>query len=76
MKMVAAAKLKGFQTRMVEARPLGNQINFLVSQIPPPVDEVPPPPSPGPPRPCRAPGARNRRLRVFGRTADGVVTWH
>eukprot|EP00292_Cryptomonas_paramecium_P033579 CAMPEP_0113663720 /NCGR_PEP_ID=MMETSP0038_2-20120614/1316_1 /TAXON_ID=2898 /ORGANISM="Cryptomonas paramecium" /LENGTH=318 /DNA_ID=CAMNT_0000578813 /DNA_START=23 /DNA_END=979 /DNA_ORIENTATION=+ /assembly_acc=CAM_ASM_000170 len=35
MKMVAAAKLKGFQTRMVEARPLGDRINYIVSQIPP-----------------------------------------
>ncbi|KAJ1494015.1 hypothetical protein T484DRAFT_1766899 [Baffinella frigidus] len=42
MKMVAAAKLKGFQTRMIAARPLGEQINFLVSQIPPPAEEVRP----------------------------------
>jgi len=34
MKMVAAAKLKGFQTRMFEARPLGERVNYIVSQIP------------------------------------------
>jgi ATP synthase F1 gamma subunit len=39
MKMVAAAKLKGFQTRMYEARPLGERVNYIVSQIPPANEE-------------------------------------
>ena len=38
MKMVAAAKLKGFQGRMFQARPLGDQVAHMVSEIPAPVD--------------------------------------
>eukprot|EP00960_Hanusia_phi_P013962 409959-Hanusia_phi.AAC.1 len=34
MKMVAAAKLKGFQGRMFEARPLGDTIEHMVQEIP------------------------------------------
>lgn len=34
MKMVAAAKLKGFQTRMMEARPLGETMARITSEIP------------------------------------------
>jgi ATP synthase F1 gamma subunit len=34
MKMVAAAKLKGFQTRMFQARPLGDAVSTMVSEIP------------------------------------------
>jgi hypothetical protein len=42
MKMVAAAKLKGFETRMRQARPLGERIGYMVDQIPQPEgDEVP-----------------------------------
>jgi F-type H+-transporting ATPase subunit gamma len=36
MKMVAAAKLKGFQARMFQARPLGDSMNNMVAEIPPP----------------------------------------
>jgi len=35
MKMVAAAKLKGFQTRMLEARPLGVSMAKITAEIPP-----------------------------------------
>jgi len=38
MKMVAAAKLKGFQNRMYQARPLGDRVGHMVSEIPVPVD--------------------------------------
>eukprot|EP00281_Chroomonas_sp_CCMP1168_P020316 CAMPEP_0206227760 /NCGR_PEP_ID=MMETSP0047_2-20121206/8799_1 /ASSEMBLY_ACC=CAM_ASM_000192 /TAXON_ID=195065 /ORGANISM="Chroomonas mesostigmatica_cf, Strain CCMP1168" /LENGTH=317 /DNA_ID=CAMNT_0053650941 /DNA_START=21 /DNA_END=974 /DNA_ORIENTATION=- len=38
MKMVAAAKLKGFQTRMFQARPLGESVSRMVAEIPEPVD--------------------------------------
>mmetsp|Transcript_27457 Transcript_27457/g.56281 ORF Transcript_27457/g.56281 Transcript_27457/m.56281 type:complete len:312 (-) Transcript_27457:197-1132(-) len=40
MKMVAAAKLKGFQSRMIAARPLGERIQYMVEQIPPPLEEM------------------------------------
>eukprot|EP00287_Rhodomonas_sp_CCMP768_P010794 CAMPEP_0196733176 /NCGR_PEP_ID=MMETSP1091-20130531/12341_1 /TAXON_ID=302021 /ORGANISM="Rhodomonas sp., Strain CCMP768" /LENGTH=311 /DNA_ID=CAMNT_0042076533 /DNA_START=66 /DNA_END=1001 /DNA_ORIENTATION=- len=40
MKMVAAAKLKGFQTRMTEARPLGERVTFLVEQMPAALEEM------------------------------------
>jgi len=39
MKMVAAAKLKGFQTRMMEARPLGVSMDKILAEIPAPGDE-------------------------------------
>lgn len=39
MKMVAAAKLKGFQTRMMAARPLGDAMTKILSEIPAPGDE-------------------------------------
>lgn len=40
MKMVAAAKLKGFQTRMMEARPLGDSMQRITEEIPAAEDEV------------------------------------
>jgi len=39
MKMVAAAKLKGFQTRMLEARPLGDSMSRITKEIPPAADD-------------------------------------
>eukprot|EP00293_Proteomonas_sulcata_P015461 CAMPEP_0184311066 /NCGR_PEP_ID=MMETSP1049-20130417/38073_1 /TAXON_ID=77928 /ORGANISM="Proteomonas sulcata, Strain CCMP704" /LENGTH=259 /DNA_ID=CAMNT_0026626073 /DNA_START=65 /DNA_END=844 /DNA_ORIENTATION=- len=38
MKMVAAAKLKGFESRMREARPIGDRIGYMVDQIPQPAE--------------------------------------
>eukprot|EP00287_Rhodomonas_sp_CCMP768_P011403 CAMPEP_0196727906 /NCGR_PEP_ID=MMETSP1091-20130531/8770_1 /TAXON_ID=302021 /ORGANISM="Rhodomonas sp., Strain CCMP768" /LENGTH=137 /DNA_ID=CAMNT_0042070589 /DNA_START=77 /DNA_END=487 /DNA_ORIENTATION=- len=40
MKMVAAAKLKGFQTRMVAARPLGDRITYLIDAMPAALEEI------------------------------------
>jgi F-type H+-transporting ATPase subunit gamma len=40
MKMVAAAKLKGFQNRMMEARPLGTTMQRMTDEIPSADDEV------------------------------------
>lgn len=40
MKMVAAAKLKGFQSRMIAARPLGDRITALVDAMPEALDEI------------------------------------
>lgn len=40
MKMVAAAKLKGFQSRMFQARPLGDRVTNMVTAL---IHPSPPP---------------------------------